>query len=545
VKGVGLVQPMNQPKELVRGALILTVAALLIKILSAIYRIPFQNIVGDVGFYIYQQVYPIYGVALVMSTTGYPVIISKLYAEQKNRSGQAGIQQLMVVSAVYLFLLGIVMFLALFLGAEWVAQRMNDPDLYLLIRVIAVVFLIFPFTALLRGYYQGTGYMVPTAFSQVGEQLARVGTILVTAYVFVNANYSMYEVGAGAVFGSVTGGLVGLLILLTFVWWKKEFRAVQIKNVHRSLPLGDAANMIKTLFIQGFAVCVSGMLLLLLQLADSLNLYSLLLSTGVDGEAAKGLKGIYDRGQPLIQLGSVVATSMSLSLVPLIASEKRRNSPAALIEKIGLALRVSMTVGLGATVGLMTIIEPTNIMLFENRDGSEVLALLSGTILLSSLIITLIAILQGLGHTLFPAFVILVGFVAKYGFNLWFVPANGVMGAASASIGALAMIMIVLFLRLYFVLGRPSVSWKFLLKVTCGAVTMFIILKGFLAISNVFYLFGNTRLMATIQALGGVLLGGLSYLFVVIRMRGFTVHELTLLPFGSKLLYLVPGKRRR
>ena len=37
---------------------LLTVAALLVKILSAIYRVPFQNLVGDEGFYIYQQVYP-------------------------------------------------------------------------------------------------------------------------------------------------------------------------------------------------------------------------------------------------------------------------------------------------------------------------------------------------------------------------------------------------------------------------------------------------------------------------------------------------------
>ena len=53
--------------------------------------------------------------------------------------------------------------------------------------------------------------------------------------------------------------------------------------------------------------------LIFLQLADSLNLYSLLTEAGIHSEEAKGLKGVYDRGQPLIQLGSIVATSMSLS----------------------------------------------------------------------------------------------------------------------------------------------------------------------------------------------------------------------------------------
>ena len=66
-------------------------------------------------------------------------------------------------------------------------------------------------------------------------------------------------------------------------------------------------------------------LLVLLQLADSLNLFSLLVDSGIQENEAKALKGVYDRGQPLIQLGTVVATSMSLSLVPLITKEKMQN----------------------------------------------------------------------------------------------------------------------------------------------------------------------------------------------------------------------------
>ncbi|WP_052352733.1 oligosaccharide flippase family protein [Neobacillus dielmonensis] len=60
---------MNPSKALVRGAFILTAAAMITKIFSAIYRIPFQNIVGDIGFYIYQQIYPFYGMAVVLSTS--------------------------------------------------------------------------------------------------------------------------------------------------------------------------------------------------------------------------------------------------------------------------------------------------------------------------------------------------------------------------------------------------------------------------------------------------------------------------------------------
>lgn len=75
-----------------KGATTLTVAALVGKILSAIYRVPFQNLVGNKGFYIYQQIYPIYGIAMTIGLTGFPVYISKIIAretEQVKKKQQA------------------------------------------------------------------------------------------------------------------------------------------------------------------------------------------------------------------------------------------------------------------------------------------------------------------------------------------------------------------------------------------------------------------------------------------------------------------------
>ena len=46
-------------KTFMKGASILTISAIIVKLLGAVYRVPFQNLVGDKGFYIYQQVYPL------------------------------------------------------------------------------------------------------------------------------------------------------------------------------------------------------------------------------------------------------------------------------------------------------------------------------------------------------------------------------------------------------------------------------------------------------------------------------------------------------
>src|SRR6185312_14482570 len=72
-------------KTFMKGASILTISAIIVKLLSAVYRIPFQNLVGDKGFYIYQQVYPFVGIFIVWTSYGFSAAVSKLMADSKSR----------------------------------------------------------------------------------------------------------------------------------------------------------------------------------------------------------------------------------------------------------------------------------------------------------------------------------------------------------------------------------------------------------------------------------------------------------------------------
>lgn len=532
--------PNDQAKKLFKGTLILTMAALLTKILSAFYRIPFQNIVGDVGFYIYQQVYPFYGIAVALSTYGFPLIISKLYALETAKEGRGNVRQLFVVSGLFLLSFGFVCFSILYWGAGWLAEHMHDPQLVPLLKLVAWVFLLMPFISLFRGFFQGSGDMIPTAVSQISEQFIRVATILAAAVILMGQSYSLYVVGSGAMFGSITGGLVSVILLLLF--WRRR----SILHISGAFQRGKSKTILKTLSIEGFTICISTMLLIFIQLADSLNLYSLLVQSGMGAEEAKKLKGVYDRGQPLIQLGTVVATSMSLSLVPLITREKLQRNNAFLQEKVESALKISILVGAGATMGLWNIIGPTNKLLFENTNGSDVLALLSTLILLGSVIMTITAILQGLGSTVFPALIILSSLAVKYGFNTLLIADYGIMGAAAASILAFLFILVLLIMKLRTMIGTAIINKRFYLITAMAALAMMAVLQLYLFLTNFIYMLGySERLLAGIQAVSAVFLGGAVYVIIILRGRIFKEAELSLLPFGSRLIMFLPKKNRR
>jgi O-antigen/teichoic acid export membrane protein len=520
-------QPYKTSKDLLKGALVLSIAALIVKLLSAAYRIPYQNIVGDIGFYIYQQAYPFYAIVLTLSTLGFPIIISKLIAEREFL-----IKDILAASNLVLSVIALVMFTSLFLGAAWIADKMGDPHLTGLLKMISFYYLLMPFTTILRGYFQGINDMMPTAISQVTEQFIRVATILVLTPFLIYQGYSLYDAGEGAVFGSVIGGIVGLIPLLAFFIWRKEYRGIGQNRIHsRTFPM-----IIKVLLFQGLAFCISSLILVLFQLVDSLHLYSLLRYSGVAEVAAKEWKGIYDRGQPLLQLGTIVANSLSLSIVPIISGYAKKSLESEVLSKIRLALRVSITIGLAATVGLICMIKPVNTMLFTDTMGSTTLAIFSIAILFSSVIMTITAIIQSLGSYVVPVMIVLAGVIGKWCLNVSLIPRYGISGAAMATVFALFGMTICLSFVLKRYLKAALFSKKDMWMIICGTALMAIVLFLF---NWIFELFSyQARSIATVQALLGVALGAVVFIFTILRGNLFKQEELVLLPFGYKLIRL-------
>ncbi|MGX1983826.1 PST family polysaccharide transporter [Thermolongibacillus altinsuensis] len=518
-------QAQEQQKTALKGAFVLTVAALITKVLSAFYRIPYQNISGDIGFYIYQQVYPLYGIVLALSTYGYPVAISKLIAENKQKQFEMHIVRL---SFYFLTFVGFISFCFLYFGASFLATMMGDHQLTLLIRTVSFSFLLLPFTSTLRGYFQGKNNMLPTAVSQVAEQTVRVAAILTFSYVLLMSGSTVYEAGAGAMFGSLLGGFAALFVLIAY-WLRQKHVSIRT-NI--SFSSKETKRVLFFLAIQGMTICLANMVLIFIQFVDSLSLLSLLQAEGL-GNEAKMLKGIYDRGQPLIQLGTVVATSFSLALVPALSSDQIRSNELLIREKIHLTLRIAFVVGLGASVGLVCLIKPTNIMLFKDASGMVELTILSCSILFTSLTLTLIAILQGLGYVLFPVLAVFVGIVMKWMLNMWLVPHWQTVGAAFATLLTYVGMTLLQYAFLYRKMKNPFISKSIIVHTVFSAFMMAVFLIGYLWITNqLFSFWQHERLFSAVQAVLGVFLGGIVYIIIIMKKGIFLENELTVIPFG-------------
>lgn len=513
-------------KTFMKGASILTISAIIVKLLSAVYRVPFQNLVGDKGFYIYQQVYPFVGIFIVWTSYGFAVAVSKLLAG-RTKAGEA--KAMMRVAFLYLLILSLLFFVVLTVFAPFFARLMGDPSLAPLLRAGAYIVLVMPALAVLKGSFQSEGQMTPVAVSGVGEQAFRVAVILIGTWLAVRTGASLYTAGEVAIWGTVVGEVAGVAILALYS--RNAFKGPFAKV--------DTWRIVKELTVVSVSVSASSLILLLFQIVDSFTIYNILLSSGFVADRAMEMKGVYDRGQPLVQMGILIASTLALAIVPLIARHTTKQGGRGAEPFVRLTFRIAVLFGGAAAVGLALILPFVNEMLFETRKGSLALIIFLFQIFWLSLILPLTAILQGIGKVKIPTLFLLGGLGVKIVANLLLVPLWNVTGAAIAgNIGfaAISLGLVLYFKRVWPIQLAPRRFYGWVL--VAAALMAAVLLPWTLVADGMLFDQLPSRIGATLIAFTSVIAGAVVFLFIILKSRIMTEKEWYLLPFGKRLAIL-------
>lgn len=532
----------NRLKQMMKGALLLSLAAFISKILSAVYRVPFQNMVGNTGFYVYQQVYPIYGIGMTFALSGFPVFLSKMIAETPDSGTR---RMILKRSLAILGVFGFILFMGIYGFSGRLALLMGDPELKPILQSVSWMFLWMPILATLRGYFQGNYRMEPTAVSQVAEQLVRVGAILFAAYLYTKTKGDLYAMGANAMSGATIGAILGSLILLVAYHKERQnddtllFDGRLLKQESSDAQWG---RLIRRYATEGATICLLSAILVLFQLIDSFTLYNGLLDGGKASELAKNVKGIYDRGQPLVQLGMVVGTGFSASFIPMMSQAHAQNRQNEFTRSAVSLLRMTSVFSAAAVTGLLAILPNVNNMLFGDREGIAVLSVYILAIFAASIMTAYHSILQSLGQYKISLVALAVGLSVKFFGNLLLVEPLGTMGASIALIAGLAAMLWVLWLNSERALRDVWFTDLFLMKLLGGCSVLYVTV-WVLRISIERYIFTDgARLTDSVIVSVTVCAGVGVFLWYILKVRLLTLREWVSIPFGKKLLRKLPDK---
>jgi len=132
-------------KKILTGALILTAAGIITRILGFVYRVYMSNLMGAEGMGLYQLIMPIYTLAWSISCAGFNTTVSKLTAQERAKGEYGNMTRMLKQSVIITTGLGALLTVALFFGAELLSVHFfNDMRTLLPLQILSLAF---PFMA--------------------------------------------------------------------------------------------------------------------------------------------------------------------------------------------------------------------------------------------------------------------------------------------------------------------------------------------------------------------------------------------------------------
>ncbi|KGE19942.1 putative polysaccharide biosynthesis protein [Paenibacillus wynnii] len=423
-------KPSTPGSKLLQGAFILSAAAIISKLIGTLQKIPLQNLGGDGVFGIYNTVYPLYTLLVTIAMLGLPAAVSKFVAEAAVGERQDAARRILVRSAVLTGVSGLVIGVATYTGAPYIAGWVGNSRITAALRTAAWGLLFVPVMSALRGYFQGLHNMVPTAVSQIVEQSVRVA-VMITLLLYLSSGRAGAEtIAAGAMLGSAGGGAAGLIIMLLY-WRRHRSRSVSIKAPAEK----PAAIHTRRLLSYGVPVMLGALAIPLIGLVDVFTLPRLLSASATESGAMVQF-GVYNRGLPLVQIVTMLATTLSVVFIPALAEANYRGDTKLIEVRCQQSLHWFWLLGLAASAGLAVLAEPINVALYGNAAGTVTMTWIAFTAAGGTISIISAALLQGLGHVRAPALHLLAAALLKAALNLLLVPQLGITGAAIAGVAA-------------------------------------------------------------------------------------------------------------
>ena len=514
-------------QSFLRGAMIITIASLLSKIIGSVFRIPLQNIAGNEVFGIFSIVYPIYMAVLILSVAGIPLAISKLISEARAHDRTDDIRSIFLTASILATLFGVLSFTVMVVISSPLADMLGGEYMTLSIIVVSATLLVAPYMAVYRGFFQGYETMTPTAVSQVAEQLIRVFVILLIAFIMVEQGFSPAETAGGVMVGSIVGAFASLLYLRwTFV--RSEWRPVHAASYRRR----DFMYWSKRILSLSAPILIGALAMALVNFIDSMTVPAQLNRIGFESLEVANAYGYYGRGLAMVQIAVVFAQALILPLVPAITKAMAEGDSSRTVSLTEKSMTFTHFVAWPAAAGLFALTVPINFSMFGDFQENTLLAVVHASALLTALAVLTTGVLQGMNRLKISAGIVAAASLLKIVLNIVLIEAMGLVGVAWSTV------LVYLFITvLNLIAMRRTVPFRTVQRSHAVFAVSALIMAAVVSLPQLWVdLCAFSRGAMTLYLIGMIVLGMVVYVALVTGLKAFTREEIKSLPVIGKFV---------
>ena len=578
MKGEQLLSSKKQ--NFLQGALILSVAAIIVKVIGAVYKIPLMNIIGGEGFGYYNTAYTIFTPLYTIATAGIPVAVARMVSECVTLGRYRDVRRIFQISMTCFLVTGTLGSLIMLFGSKFLSGTVSgNPGAFLAVMVLSPAVFFLCMTSAYRGYYQGLRNMYPTAVSQVIEAVVKVViglalTVLVTTLgvseysetgKFLGIDLGIAAEGlsdasaiapvsaAAAIAGVMISTMVGMLYLMVYYHFKGD--GITQSELYDAPEASSRKKLLKTLVTISVPVCLATLSTNITNLIDLVSLmnrmeyairldhftvlemYKGLLPEGLELEGIPNyLYGVYS-GMPvtLFNLVPTIAMTFGTAALPSVAAAWTSHNRHRIKKSIDTVLRLTTLIAVPAGIGLSVMSHEVLSLLYPMRMNeveiaSPLLRVMGITVIFVCTCASCHSILQGIGKERLPLVFMLSGAAIKLIVNYIFVAIPS-LNIQAAPYGSLVCYIIIMIIDIIAINRHAQIKINlyatFILPIGCG------ILCGIGAKVS-YYIFDIllSERLSTVCAIGvAVIIYGISILLT----KGITKNDFLMVPKGEKI----------
>ncbi len=572
----------RKKQSLLTGAGVLAIATVIVKLISALYKIPLTNLITVEGYAYFTGAYAVYTPLYSISMAGLPVAVSKLVSQNIELGRIRDARRIFDVSRKLFFVVGLCGTAILAAVAVPYSKMVNSPENYISMLAIAPCIVFCCMMSSFRGYYEGLKNMTPTGVSQVVEALVKLAFGLAATAVFVNVSISDYNnnnvngvytmfgtkvtsvaeaygaiypyAAAVAIFGVTLGSMFGLLYL--YVHYKRHGFGFTREELVNSPPPKSEKVLRKQIINVAAPVALSSLIVNVSNIIDDTMIrtrlkyaietggdiikemysYSLTAAGTVDEKIGDYLYGTHASVLNIKNLIPTITLTLGVSAIPMLATAWTAKNKREIKTTIESVIRVTMMIALPAGLGIAALSEPILDLLYSSQEhmipiAAPMLCAYGFGIFMFSVTSPTTNMLQAVGRMDIPLKSVAAGSVVKIILN-YILIGNPKININGAVWSTMACYVVMLSINLFYLLKvtkiKLNVSSVFLKPLIAATVC------GLTAFYSYALLAEKLSLNAKLSTLISICVGAAFYAVVLLAIKGIARDDVEMLPKGEK-----------
>ncbi|MCR5145670.1 MAG: polysaccharide biosynthesis protein [Lachnospiraceae bacterium] len=528
---------------------ILAIASIISRVVGLLYRMPLTAIIGKMGNDNYSTAYSIYNIMLIISSYSLPLAVSKLVSARMGTGHTKDALKVFKTAMVIAVVAGGVCSLLMFFGADFFGGTLlKTPMSVIALKVLAPTVFVVAILGVFRGFFQGLNTMMPSAFSQICEQILNAVVSVVAAYMLFSygkrvgavlgdaESYASAYGAAGGTLGTLMGAILALIVMLViYSAYRKRFKRKLVRDHSRKQE--SYKEIFRVLLLTIIPVLLSTVVYSVSALIDQGVFKNIAHLQGYDPKTISQWWGVYN-GQFMVltNVPISIASALAASCVPSLSSAYFAGEQNRVNRQINLATRFIMVIAIPSAVGMAVLGKPLNMLLFGDPDNTTMYMMLLGSvsIVLFALSTLTNGLLQGIDKMKTPVVnavvailvhvIVLIVLMEFFDLNIYAVViANNIYGLCVCILNDIAIKK--------YTNASQNIEKTYIIPIISSAVMgvcVFVLYKLCYSIlqSNV------------VSTLFSVIIGVAVYLVLLLKMKGLTESELMHMPKGATIVRL-------